>query len=257
VGANHNRHARWRQVRSRTAAATRLRNYKLPINAILCKGCWGFLLLTALAWACAISIVLFAPATARAQPIPQATLQTIPQQAQRYRGDLVRAAHSQWGLDAPIAALAAQVHQESGWNAAALSPVGARGLTQFMPATAQWWCGLQQLPAAQCQPSNPVWALRSMAGYDKWLYDRTPAHYSTYDRLWVALRAYNGGMGHWNAEANVAKRLHQQFPTRLQADAACGTARRAALHCAESLGYPRRILVALQPRYASWGGVLP
>ena len=30
-------------------------------------------------------------------------------------------------------------------------------------------------------------------------------------------------------------------------------ARRAALHCRENLAYARRILLVLQPRYASWG----
>ncbi len=241
-----NRFTRWLKGAHASREVARLKNTHGIYDDILKNGarclarlCGALLIAMCLVVACQ---------PAQAQPIPH--------QAQRYRADLVRAAHSQWGLDAPIAALAAQVHQESGWNAAAISPVGARGLTQFMPATTQWWCGLQQLPAAQCQPSNPVWALRSMAGYDKWLYDRTPQHYSHYNRLWVALRAYNGGLGHWKAEAAVASRTHRQFPTASQVDAACGTARRAKLHCAENLGYPQRILVALQPRYAAWGGVV-
>jgi soluble lytic murein transglycosylase-like protein len=243
---------RWIQGRHRERIDARLRQYQ-PVYAKPLRTAARCMLVAISMMLSACLLAMCAPSTVHAQSINQ----SVPQQANRYRADLVRAAHSQWGLDAPIAAMAAQVHQESGWNPSAISPVGARGLTQFMPATATWWCGLQKLPAAQCQPSNPVWALRSMAGYDKWLYDRTPAHYSHYDRLWVALRAYNGGLGHWNAEAAVARRLHQQLPTRQQADAACGTARRAALHCAESLGYPRRILVALQPRYANWGRVLP
>ena len=40
-----------------------------------------------------------------------------PPQAARWQRLLVRQAHLQWGLDAPVAALATQVHQESGWNA--------------------------------------------------------------------------------------------------------------------------------------------
>lgn len=44
-------------------------------------------------------------------------------------------------------------------------------------------------------------------------------------------------------------------PTRTQIDAACGSARRAALHCRENLGYPARILHTLQARYAGWGPV--
>lgn len=239
------------QVYCRSREASRLQQY-LPAYGKPFRTAARCMLVAIAMLLSACLLAMCAPSSVQAQAMNP----NVPQQANRYRADLVRAAHSQWGLDAPIAAMAAQVHQESGWNAAAISPVGARGLTQFMPATATWWCGLQKLPAAQCQPSNPVWALRSLVGYDKWLYDRTPQHYSHYDRLWVALRAYNGGLGHWKREAAVASRTHRMFPTRQQADAACGWAQRAKLHCAENLGYPQRILVSLQPRYASWGGVV-
>ena len=51
-----------------------------------------------------------------------------PQAAQQYRALLVRTAHAAWGLDAPVAVFAAQVHQESAWRADAVSRVGAQGL---------------------------------------------------------------------------------------------------------------------------------
>ncbi len=176
--------------------------------------------------------------------------QTIPAQAQRYRLELVRAAHSQWGLNAPIAALAAQVHQESGWNPQAISQVGAQGMAQFMPATARWWCQRQGIATPQCQPHNPSWALRALVGYDKYLFDRTPSRYTPKDRMWVALRGYNGGLGHWQAEAAATGAVQ---PTRAQVDMACGWAKRAAVHCRENLHYPHRILLVLQPRYLQWG----
>ena len=172
----------------------------------------------------------------------------VPAKAASYRAELTRAAHSQWGLDAPIAALAAQVHQESGWNPAAVSRVGAAGMAQFMPATATWWCQLNGLSPAQCQPTNATWALRSLAGYDKYLWDRTPARFDARDRMWVTLRGYNGGLGHWQLEARLAS-----DNTRRAIDAACGRARRHVSHCAENLAYPQRILALLQPRYAAWG----
>ena len=149
-----------------------------------------------------------------------------------------------------MAVFAAQVHQESGWRPDAVSHVGARGLAQFMPTTATWWCDLMGLRGADCQPHNETWALRALVGYDKWLHDRTPERYTPRDRMWVALRAYNGGLGHWQAEARSTGLL---LPTRAQVDAACGQARRAALHCRENLGYPHRILTVIQPRYAAWG----
>lgn len=203
---------------------------------------WSLLRAALLVWLL-VAGGFFKPACA--QPIPAA--------AHTYRADLTRAAHSQWGLNAPIPALAAQVHQESGWRPDAVSRVGAQGMAQFMPGTATWWCQLNKLEPGDCQPSNPTWALRALVGYDKWLHDRTPARYSDFDRMHVALRAYNGGLGHWQAEAK-ATGLPQ--PTVDQVAAACGKARRHRTHCAENLGYPHRILVVLQPRYAAWGRVV-
>jgi len=176
----------------------------------------------------------------------------VPAAAGLYRTELTRAAHLQWGLDAPLPALAAQVHQESSWRPEAVSRVGARGMAQFMPRTATWWCELNGLSAEDCQPENPTWALRALVGYDRWLYERTPQHYSARDRLWVALRAYNGGLAHWEAERRQA-RADGAADTVAAVDAACGRARRAPVHCVENLHYPQRILNELQPRYAAWG----
>ena len=186
--------------------------------------------------------VAFAPANAQ-----------VPAEAHRYRLTLVREAQAAWGLNAPIAAMAAQVHQESGWRPDAMSRVGARGLAQFMPATATWWCGREGISGADCLPHNPTWAIRALVGYDLHLYQRAPPRMSRYDRLWLALRGYNGGEGHWKSEARTTGLA---APTRQQIDAACGKARRSPVHCAENLGYPRRILITLQPRYAAWGPVL-
>jgi hypothetical protein len=65
----------------------------------------------------------------------------IPAQANTYRAQLTREARAAWGLEAPVAFFAAQVHQESGWREDARSPVGALGLAQFMPGTAAWIAG--------------------------------------------------------------------------------------------------------------------
>ena len=76
--------------------------------------------------------VFFAGASAHAAEV------TIPRAAQQYRATLVRAAHATWGLDAPVAVFAAQVHTESWWRNDTVSHAGAQGLAQFMPATARW-----------------------------------------------------------------------------------------------------------------------
>lgn len=173
----------------------------------------------------------------------------VPAAANAYRAELTRVSRSVWGLDAPVAVFAAQVHQESAWRPGAVSHVGAAGLAQFMPATSRW-IGDIDPELGSNQPFNPAWAMRALVVYDLHLYERTPKRYSPADRMWVALRGYNGGQGHWNAEA-ASTGLAQ--PTRAQVDAACGKARRSPKHCAENLGYPHRILVVLQPRYAAWG----
>lgn len=195
--------------------------------------------LAVLAWLAMAAVMLLVASLAQAAEPPRAALQ--------YRASLTRAAHAAWGLDAPVAVFAAQVHQESGWNPQAVSRVGAMGMAQFMPATARWWCDLHRLSATDCQPTNPTWAIRALVGYDRWLYDRVTGP-SDHDRLWAALRAYNGGLGHWQAEMRLAGSDRQWV-----VDLACGRARRAAAHCAENIGYPRRILGRLQFLYSGWG----
>ncbi len=63
---------------------------------------------------------------------------SIPQRAQQHRALLTREARMAWGLDAPVATFAAQIHQESLWRDDARSHAGAQGLAQFMPTTSRW-----------------------------------------------------------------------------------------------------------------------
>jgi soluble lytic murein transglycosylase-like protein len=177
--------------------------------------------------------------------------QQVPSNAARYRADLVRAAHAHWGLDAPVAALAAQVHQESGWNPAAVSRVGARGMAQFMPATATWWCDLTNIPGDQCQPQNPTWALAALVGYDKWLYDRVRAADAT-SHMAFALSAFNGGLGWVNRDKLLASSKGLDplvwFGSVERVNAGRGDA-----NWRENRAYPQRILQRLQSLYITWG----
>lgn len=166
--------------------------------------------------------------------------QDIPREAQQYRRDLTRNARMIWGLDAPVATFAAQIHQESAWRPDARSPY-AHGLAQFTPATADWIGGLDP-PLANPDTGNPTWALRALVRYDAWLYARVPAASNALPctRMALALRAYNGGLGWLQKEAKAGK--------------PCETFRSAA-NCRENLGYPQRILTRLEPIYihAGWG----
>lgn len=77
------------------------------------------------------------------------------------------------------------IQQESGWNPNAVSPVGAKGLTQIMPETAAQ-PGLGVRPITNLNDTNDQ--LRFGAEYLRALYDRTGSWDS-------ALAAYNGGLG--------------------------------------------------------------
>jgi soluble lytic murein transglycosylase-like protein len=175
----------------------------------------------------------------------------VPNEAKRWRADLTRAAHAQWGLNAPIATLAAQIHQESHWKSNAVSRVGATGMAQFMPGTASWWCELNGLAKQDCQPTNPVWAIRALVGYDRWLFDRIKASDSRNQHAFM-LSAYNGGLGWIQRDKKLASSKGLD-PLVWFGSVELVNAGRAAANWQENRAYPKRILIELQPIYATWG----
>ncbi|WP_459933875.1 transglycosylase SLT domain-containing protein [Fundidesulfovibrio butyratiphilus] len=181
-----------------------------------------------------------------------ARAESIPADAARYRGDLIRCARLSWGLSAPTAAFAAQIHQESRWRATARSPVGAQGMAQFMPATSKWIAGVVPDLAAN-QPCNPGWALRALTAYDRWLWDRVTAADPCH-RMAMTLSAYNGGLGWVRRDAALAER-HGADPLEWWNSVERFNAGRSAANFKENRGYPRRILNVLTPLYvaAGWG----
>lgn len=178
---------------------------------------------------------------------------SIPRDAEQYRRTLVRAAHAEWGLDAPIATLAAQVHQESAWRANARSQVGAQGLAQFMPTTSAWMAQLYPNTLGANQPFNPGWALRALVTYDRWLSQRIQAR-GPCEKWAFVLSAYNGGLG-WvqkdtrQASAKGADKL-AWFDSVERHNAG-----RSAANFRENRNYPRAILLRWEPLYAAagWG----
>lgn len=194
-------------------------------------------------WLSVISLMLITLFVGMAQAAEQPS-----RAALKHKHELIRISREVWGLDAPVALFAAQIHQESLWNTQALSRAGAQGMAQFMPGTATWWCKINNLSAADCQPNNPAWAMRAMVGYDLFLYKRVLYGPTGYDHFWATLRSYNGGLGHWLREASLAK-----VKTREEIDAQCGKARRHISHCKENLGYPKKIMNVWQPIYLGWG----
>ncbi|EGC4948682.1 transglycosylase SLT domain-containing protein [Salmonella enterica] len=174
-----------------------------------------------------------------------------PTAALKYRSDVIRSARVDWGLNAPVADFAAQLHQESGWNPAARSPVGAQGLAQFMPSTANWISGLMPHLASR-EPYNPGWAIRALVSYDRWLWSRVAVPDSC-ERMAMTLSAYNGGLGWVNRDRRLA-RSRGLDDARWFGAVETVNAGRSAANWRENRHYPQRILRELAPRYLSWGG---
>jgi soluble lytic murein transglycosylase-like protein len=191
-----------------------------------------------------------APARA-VPPAPAATVRGVPAAALRHRADLTRCARAAWGLDAPVAVMAAQIHQESGWRADARSPVGAQGMAQFMPATATWIAGLMP-ELAGADPYNPAWAMRALASYDKWLWDRVESAVDPCHRFAFALSGYNGGLGWVRRDAKLAASQGLE-PDRWWDHVETVNAGRSESNWRENRGYPRRILRQLTPLYVAAG----
>ncbi|MGE4536650.1 MAG: transglycosylase SLT domain-containing protein [Desulfovibrio sp.] len=193
-----------------------------------------------------------APASPAAIPdaSPAVAAPGVPQRAMRYRAELIRNARVAWGLSAPVATFAAQVHQESGWRADAKSPVGAAGMAQFMPTTGRWIAGLFPELAAN-EPYNPSWALRALVTYDKWLWDRVSGR-DACQRMAMALSAYNGGLGWVQRDKSLTG---QQGGDALVwfGQVETHNAGRSAAAFRENRGYPRRILGRLEPLYIRSG----
>lgn len=179
-----------------------------------------------------------------------ATVDPPPAGAQRYRLTLRQSAQLGWGLDAPVAVFAAQVHQESRWRTDARSPAGAAGLAQFMPGTAQWIGGLYSNLADQGPQAatNPTWALRALVHYDRWLWLRVPGAADDCNRMAYTLSAYNGGLG-W-----VYKRQRLSAEPGVCLGRTCNiNPGITAAAQAENQRYPVVILREHQPIYRLWG----
>lgn len=92
----------------------------------------------------------------------------------------------------PPEVLAAQIEQESSWDAQARSPVGARGIAQFMPGTWKQF-GIDANEDGSRDVWDPVDAIHSAAALNcvnRKLVKGVPG-----DRLENTLAAYNAGYG--------------------------------------------------------------
>lgn len=183
--------------------------------------------------------------------INSAVAQDIPLAAWEYREAMQESAWEVFGPDAPIATLAAQIHQESAWRIDAVSWAGAEGLGQFMPVTAKDMAA--RFPSF-CSPPDPYDAEWQFRCRDRYLRaemraQRTPG--TTECDYWAfGLRAYNGGGSRIKKDRALTAAMG--FNPDSWLDVAMFNAGRRASAYKENKEYPERIY-RLEFRYRSWG----
>ena len=115
-----------------------------------------------------------------------------------YQGHFEEAA-KEYGV--PWTLLASQGYQESRWNRNAKSPTGVRGIMMLTQNTASS-LGIKN----RLDPIQSIWG---GAQYFAYLKKQIPQFIQNPDRTWIALAAYNVGMGHIKDAQALAKRLNK------------------------------------------------
>lgn len=150
----------------------------------------------------------------------------------RYDRDIHRAVETYWPDYPRFASAKAQLYVESRLDPAAVSPVGARGIAQFMPAT--WADVTRQLRLGDVSPVHDV-AIQAYGYYmaqlrQTWRRGRDPA-----DRQPLAQASYNAGAG------NIIRAQTACGGARLWAAIAPCLGQVTGAHARETLTYVDRI----------------
>ncbi len=101
----------------------------------------------------------------------------------------------------PWTLLASQAYQESRWNHKAKSPTGVRGLMMLTRNTASS-LGIENR-------LDPIQSIDGGARYYAYLEKQVPKFIPKYDRIWIALAAYNVGMGHIKDAQTLARKFNK------------------------------------------------
>jgi membrane-bound lytic murein transglycosylase F len=101
--------------------------------------------------------------------------------------------------------LAALAYQESRWRPAAVSPRGAQGVMMLMPKTAKKM-GVSNV-------FSPDENIRGGAKYLAYMRERIPKRITDPDRTWLAIAAYNIGIGHLE-DARIITQMRKKNPDR-------------------------------------------
>lgn len=180
--------------------------------------------------------------------IAAAQTQSVPHAAKRYQRDLTQAARFVWGMEAPVASLAAQIQQESNWNPNAQSQAGARGLTQFIDATGRYISDRYDMPYS---PFDPKWAMLAQSRYMKELHEQFEDKAANRCEAYAfAVASYNQGPG-WTRRGIALS----QTPTRWFNATEYINPGKSAANYRETFHYVRKILLINEPVYVRerWG----
>lgn len=170
----------------------------------------------------------------------------VPANALRHRATLVRTAQAEWGLNAPVATFAAQIHQESTWRESITALDDGRGLAQFMDSTAGWL--VKRYPAlGKADPYNPAWSMRALVRYDRHLFGQVQGA-TDCERMGAALKSYNAGLGYVLRAQEVSERPTVWFGVTEHIKTG-----QSAKNFEYSRLYPHKIIYRHQPHYAAAG----
>lgn len=173
----------------------------------------------------------------------------IPPAAVRYRADLIREARFVFGPDAPVAVLAAQIEQESGWRPGVTAWDNGRGLAQFMDETALWTAKRYELGTPD--PYNPKWAIRAMTRLDGYNVGKVAGNTSC-DKWGAGLKAYNAGLGYvLRAQSKASE------PGRWWSATEFINGGQSVENFEASRLYARRIMFKRAAKYEGWGYDMP
>ncbi len=152
-----------------------------------------------------------------------------------------------WGTDRDFTPIfLAQIRQESAGNERAVSRVGARGLTQFMPAT--FADMVRKYPEIGADPFNASTSIAAQVRYMKEQYDAFALVRVPCERMGYSLSGYNGGRGYANRRLRAAKDPQNYF-----SDARTINPGILASNQKENEEYAVRIVYTHQPRYVAYG----
>jgi membrane-bound lytic murein transglycosylase MltF len=135
--------------------------------------------------------------------LTQTSFAEVPREAAAFKRMFIKTYRQVWGLNNP-AWLAAQIGQESGWRDGLTSSAGAKGMCQFIPATA---AGVDsQYPGlASWSRYSPQWCAYAQALLMRELYRSNDDLRDPCNSMKFAGSAYNGGPTMLNREIALCK----------------------------------------------------